>query len=161
MERRLNWIPDPAPTPPRNHGKEIHPPPAEPRKLPRKMRPRRKRKEHHHHLGASESAPGASQPPRCSMSASVKSIPSLPSFRSIHSLPAQQPITIQHGLISWTGLNLAGYTNRPAPASARIPQPDLVETTSPGLTSPSNAHIDLIETTSLGRPVGLLTKIGI
>ena len=27
--------------------------------------------------------------------------------------------------------------NRPAPASARIPQPDLVETTSPGLTSPS------------------------
>ena len=32
------------------------------------MRPRRKRKEHHHHLGV----PGTSQPPRCSMSASVK-----------------------------------------------------------------------------------------
>ena len=36
------------------------------------MRPRRKRKEHHHHLGASGSAPGTSQPPRSSMSASVK-----------------------------------------------------------------------------------------
>ena len=71
MERRLNWIPDPAPIPPRNHGKENHPTPAEPRKLPRKMRPRRKRKEHHH-LGASGSAPGTSQPPKCSMSASVK-----------------------------------------------------------------------------------------
>ena len=44
--------------------------------------------------------------------------------------------------------------NWPAPASARIPQPDLVETTSPGLTSPSTAHSDLIETASLGRPVG-------
>ena len=67
MERRFNWIPDLAPIPPRNHG-----PPAEPRRLPRKMRPRRKRKEHHHHLGASGSAPGTSQQPRCSMSASVK-----------------------------------------------------------------------------------------
>ena len=36
------------------------------------MRPRRKRNEHHHHLGASGSSPGTSQPPRCSMSASVK-----------------------------------------------------------------------------------------
>ena len=36
------------------------------------MRPRRKRKEHHHHPSASRSAPGTSQPPRCSMSASVK-----------------------------------------------------------------------------------------
>ena len=72
MERRLNWIPDPALTPPRNHGKENHTPPAEPSKLLRKMRPHRKRKEHHHHLGASGSTPGTSQPPRCSMSASVK-----------------------------------------------------------------------------------------
>ena len=72
MERRLNWIPDPAPTPPRNHGKENRPPSAEPRNLPRKMRPRRKRKEHHHHLGTSGSTPGTSQPPICSMSASVK-----------------------------------------------------------------------------------------
>ena len=72
LERRLNWVPDPAPTPPRDHSKENHPPTAEPRKLLRKMRPRRKRQEHHHHPGASGSAPGTSQPPRCSMSASVK-----------------------------------------------------------------------------------------
>ena len=72
MELHLNWIPDPAPIPPRNHGKENHPPPAKPRKLPRKMRSCRKRKEHHHHLGASGSTPGTSQPPRCSTSASVK-----------------------------------------------------------------------------------------
>ena len=66
MERQLNWIPDPTPIPPRNHGKENHPPPAEPRKLPQKMRPRRQRKEHHHHhhhLGVSGSAPGTSQHP--------------------------------------------------------------------------------------------------
>ena len=72
MERRLNWIPDPAPIPPRNNGKENHPPPAEPCKLPRKMRPHRKRKEHHHHLGTTGSVPGISLPPRCAMSASVK-----------------------------------------------------------------------------------------
>ena len=72
LERSLNWIPDPAPTPPRDHGKENHPLPAEPRKLPQKMRPHRKRKEHHHHIGTSGSALGTSQPPRCSMNASVK-----------------------------------------------------------------------------------------
>ena len=72
MERRLNWIPDPAPIPPRNNGKENHPPSAEHRKLPRKIRPRRKRMEHHHHLGATESAPGTSQPPRCTRSTPVK-----------------------------------------------------------------------------------------
>ena len=118
MERRLNWILDPAPTPPRNHAKENHPPPAEPRKLPRKMRPRRKRKEHHHHLGASGSVPGTSQSPRCSMSASVKH-PQPPQLPQHPKSPAQQPITIQHSLISWTWLNSAGYINRPAPASAR------------------------------------------
>ena len=88
MKRHLNWIPDPAPIPPRNHGKENHPPPAEPSKLPQKMRPRRKRKEYHHHhhyLGASGSAPGTSQPPRCSMSASVK-----------HPQPPQPPQLAQH-----------------------------------------------------------------
>ena len=80
LERRLNWVPDPAPTPPRDHGKENHPPAAEPRKLPRKIRPRRKRKEHHHHPGTSGSAPGTSQPPRCSMSTTVKHLqpPQLP-----------------------------------------------------------------------------------
>ena len=89
------------------------------------------------------------------------SIFSLSRARSIHSLPAQRPIIIQNGLISWTRLNLAGYINRPGPASARIPQPDLVETTFLGQLSPSLAHSDLIETTSLGRPVGLWTRIGI
>ena len=80
LERRLNWVPDPAPTPPRDHGKENHPPAAEPHKLPRKMRPQRKRKEHHQHPCASGSAPGTSQPPRCSMSALVKHLqpPQLP-----------------------------------------------------------------------------------
>ena len=77
LERRLSWVPDPAPIPPRDHGKENHPPAAEPRKLPRKMRPRRKRKEHHQHPGASGSTPGTSQPPRCPMSTRVKH-PQLP-----------------------------------------------------------------------------------
>ena len=72
LERHLNWVPEPAPTPPRDHGKENHPPAAEPRKLPRKMRRRRKRREHHHHPGASGSAPATTQSPRCTMSASVK-----------------------------------------------------------------------------------------
>ena len=72
MERSLNWIPDLAPIPPRNNGKENHSPSAEPRKLPRKIRPRRKRKEHHHHLGATGSVPGTSQPPRCARSTPVK-----------------------------------------------------------------------------------------
>ena len=72
LERRLNWVPDPAPTPPRDHGKENHTPTADLLKLPRKMRPCRKRQEHHHHPGASGSVPGTSQPPRFSMSASVK-----------------------------------------------------------------------------------------
>ena len=72
LERYLNWVPETAPTPPRDHGKENHPPAAEPRKLPRKIRLRRKRREHHHHPGTSGSAPGTSQSPRCAMSASVK-----------------------------------------------------------------------------------------
>ena len=77
LERRLNWVPDPALTPPRDHGKENHPPAAETRKLPRKMTPRRKRKEHHQLPGASGSAPGTSQPPRCSISTREKH-PQLP-----------------------------------------------------------------------------------
>ena len=43
-ERYLNWVPETAPTPPRDHDKENHPPAAEPRKLPRKMRPGRKKR---------------------------------------------------------------------------------------------------------------------
>ena len=72
LESHLNWIPDPAPIPPRNNGKENLPPSAEPRKLPRKIRPRRQRKEHHHHLGATGSTLGTSQPPRCARSTPVK-----------------------------------------------------------------------------------------
>ena len=153
LERYLNWVPETTPTPPRDHGKENLPPVEEPRKLPRKMRPRRK-KERASSLSRHIWKPAWNQPvtqPRdeCFSEAS----PAFPAS-SIHSLPAQQPIIIQHGLISWTRLNLAAYINRPVPASARNPLPDLVETTSPGLTSPSIAHSDLIETTSLGRPVG-------
>ena len=78
LESYLNWIPDSAPIPPRNDGKENFPPSAEPRKLPRRMKPRRQRKEHHHHLGATGSAPGTSQPPRCTRSTPVKHPQPLP-----------------------------------------------------------------------------------
>ena len=86
LERRLNWIPDPAPTPSRNHNKENHPPAAGPRKLPRKMRPRRKRREHHQQPGASGSAPGISQPPRSQRSTPVKH-PQLPQLLQPHQPP--------------------------------------------------------------------------
>ena len=66
LESYLNWIADPAPIPPRKDNQENLPPSAEPRKLPRKMRPRSQKKHHHHHhLGATRSAPGISQPSRC------------------------------------------------------------------------------------------------
>ena len=78
LERRLNWVPNLAPTPNRDPGKENHLPPAEPRKLPRKMKPRRKKREHHQRLpGATGSAPRSSQPPRGRMSTPVKH-PQLP-----------------------------------------------------------------------------------
>ena len=58
-ERHLNWIHEDHPPPSRDHGKENLPPPEEPRKLPRKMRPCRKpRKHHHHHLSQTGSQPG-------------------------------------------------------------------------------------------------------
>ena len=73
LESYLNWIGDLAPIPPRKDNQENLPPSAEPRKLPRKMRPRRQKKHHHHHhLGATGSAPGTSQPPRCARSTPVK-----------------------------------------------------------------------------------------
>ena len=80
LESHLNWIPDPAPIPPRNNGKENLPPSAESRKLPRKIRPCRQRKEHHHHLSITGSAPGTSQPPRCARSTPMK-----------HPQPLQRP----------------------------------------------------------------------
>ena len=82
LECLLNWVPDTAPTPPRDHGKENHPLPPEPRKLPRKMRPRIGKREHHHQRfrGATGSAPGTSPLPRGRMSTPVKhlQLPQLP-----------------------------------------------------------------------------------
>ena len=179
LERHLNWVPETAPTPPRDHSKENHPPAAEPRKLPRKMRPRRKGREHHHHPGTSGSTPETNQSPRCAMSASVK-----------HHQPPQPPQLLQHpqppcsaanhnsarsNLLDQAELDrlykpacfsLSKDPSYPIPyphplldlyhcISARNPLPDLAETTSPCLTSPSTDHSDLIEITPLGRTVRL------
>ena len=128
--------------------------PSEPRKLPRKMRPRRRKREHHQRLpGANESVPGTSQPPRGRMSTSVKH-PQLPQLPQHH----QPPRSTANENSSRANLpdqpDPGRLYSRPIPASARNPQPDLVETTSLGLLSPSTQS-NLIETTSLGRPVGL------
>ena len=74
LESYLNWIDDPAPIPLRQANQENLPPSTEPRKLPRKMRHLRQQKHHHHHhhLGATGSASGSSQPPRCTRSTPVK-----------------------------------------------------------------------------------------
>ena len=75
------------PTPPRDHSKENHPPPPEPRKLPRKMRPRRRKREHHQRLpGATGSTPGTSPPLRGRMSTPVRH-PQLPQLPQHHQLP--------------------------------------------------------------------------
>ena len=88
LKRRLNWVPDPAPTPPRDHGKENHPPPPEPRKLHRKMRPRRRKREHHQRLpGATGSTPGTSPSLREKMSTPVKH-PQLPQLPQHHQPPS-------------------------------------------------------------------------
>ena len=149
LERYLNWVPEMPPTPLGDHGKENHPPVEEPRKVPRKMRPRRKKREHHHRPDTSGSPPGTSQSPNRAMSASVK-----------HPQPPQLPQHPQHPHSAATHnsarpnlLDQAELSRLYKPASSRNPLPDLVETTSSGLTSPSIAHSDLIETTSLGRPV--------
>ena len=78
LESYLNWIEDPATIPPRKANQENLPPSTEPRKLPRKMRPRRQQKHHHHHhLGATGTAPRSSQPPRCTRCTPVKHLQSL------------------------------------------------------------------------------------
>ena len=106
LERRLNWVPNPAPTPTRDFGKENHPPSSEPRKLPRKMRPRRRKRKHHQRLpGATGSAPGTSQPPRGRMSTSVK-LPQHPqpprSAANENSSRANLPDQADHGqLYKW------------------------------------------------------------
>ena len=88
LERRLNWVPGTAPTPPRDHGKENHPLPPEPRKLPCKIRPRRGKREHHHKRlpGATGSVPGTSPPPKGRMSTPVKH-PQLPQLPQPHQPP--------------------------------------------------------------------------
>ena len=72
-ESRLNWIPDPASTPSRDHGKqtekeeeENRPPTSQPPKLPRKIRPQRRKREHHqqHLPGANGNSPGIDLRPR-------------------------------------------------------------------------------------------------
>ena len=73
LERRLNWVPDPALTPPRDCGKENHPPSSQPPKLPCKMRPQRRKRGHHQQLpGANGNAPGIDLRPSERMSTLVK-----------------------------------------------------------------------------------------
>ena len=90
MDRRLNWIPDPAPTPPRDHGKEDeenHPPTSQSPKLPQKIRPRRRKRGHHekHLPGMNGNAPGIDLRPRGVMWTPVK-----------HPQPSQLPQHLQH-----------------------------------------------------------------
>ena len=74
-KNHLNWIPDPAPSPSRDHGKkreeeeeeeENRPPASQSSKMPRKIRPRRKKRGHcqHHLPGPNENAPGIDLRPR-------------------------------------------------------------------------------------------------
>ena len=151
MERRLNWIPDLAPIPPRNNGRENHPSPAEHRKLPRKMRPRRKRKEHHHQLDTTGSAPGTSQPPRCSMSTPVKP-PQLPQR------PQPPRSAANHNSARPDLLDQAELGRLYKPSCPSISKDTTTRSRRDnfsGSNLSSTAHSDLIETTSLGRPVGL------
>ena len=72
-ERYLNWVHEVHPPPSRDHGKENPPPPEEPRKLPRKMRPCRKQRKHHQqHRIITRSQPGTSQSPSPIMSTPVE-----------------------------------------------------------------------------------------
>ena len=165
LDHRLNWVPDPAPTPPRDHGKqpgkedeENHPPTSQPPKLPRKIRPQRRKRGHHqqHLPGTNGNSPGIDLRPREMRRTPVK-----------HPQPPQhpqhlrqQPMRIRPGLISWTRLTMAGIISRPHQAGLRNQQNDLVETTSPGHLPPS-ALSGRVETTSLGRPIGQQTKNGL
>ena len=72
-ERYLNWVHETNPPPSRDHDKENLPPPEEPRKLLRKMRPcRRQRKHHQQHRIITGSQPGTSQSPSPAMRTPVK-----------------------------------------------------------------------------------------
>ena len=78
-ENRLNWIPDPAPATPRDHGieqspepeepkeeKENHPPASHPPRIPRKIRPRRRKptQQKHHLPATNDNLPGTDLRPR-------------------------------------------------------------------------------------------------
>ena len=90
-ERYINWVYDTTsppsrdhgkkdlPPPPRDHDKENLPPPEGPRKLPRKIRARRRQGRHHvHRSSQTGSQPGTSRSPR-----------------SVMSTPAKHPLTSQ------------------------------------------------------------------
>ena len=154
----LNWIPDPVPTPPRDHGKENHPTSSQPPKLPQKMRPRRRKRGHHqqHLPGANGNVPGTDLRPKERMRTSVK-YPQPPQHPQ-HPHPAANenlsrvnlPDQADHGRL-YKRAHQTGSGN---------PQNDLVETTSPGHLPPSTLS-GCIETTSLGRPIGQQTKISL
>ena len=155
-ENGLNWIPDPAPTHSRDHGKqaekeeeENRPPTFQPPKLPRKIRPRRRKREHRqqHLPSANRNSPGIDLRPREMRRTPVS-----------HSQPLQHP---QHprpaANENLSQVNLPdqadhGRLYKQAPPS-RVEEStnDLVETTSPGHLPPS-ALSGRVETTSLGRP---------
>ena len=112
------------------------------------MRPRRRQREHHHHqrLGITGSQPGTSQSPSPTMSTPVKHLQTFQ--RPQHPQPPCSATNHNSGRPNLLDqAELDAYINRPDPASARNPPLDLVETTSPGLTFPSLACSDLIETT--------------
>ena len=154
LESYLNWIADPAPIPPRKVTKENIPPSAEPRKLPRKIRPRRQKKHHHHHLGATGSAPGTSQPPRCARSTPVKH----PQHLACPQHPQPHSPAANHNSERPDLLDQAELVQLYKPAMPSISKDTTTRSRRDnfsGSNSPSLAHRDLIETTSLGRPVGL------
>ena len=166
-ERYLNWVYDTTPPsrdhgkqdhppPPRNHGKENLPPPEGPRKLPRKMRPRRRQGKHQFHRSSqTESQPGTSRLPRSAISAPVKHPRTFQ--RPQHPQPPGPAANHFSGRAHLQDHPESGRLYKPA-RSSMIPPLDLVETTSPGKTSHPQLYSDLIETTSLGHPLGLQTN---
>ena len=72
-ERYLNWVHDTAPPPSRDHGNENPSPTEETRKLPRKIRPRRRQEKHHGHSSSKTgSQSGTSRSPGSAMSTPAK-----------------------------------------------------------------------------------------
>ena len=153
-ERYLNWVPDIAPPPSRDHckdpptpsrdyDKENLPPHEEPRNFPRKIRPRRRQEKHH---VPSSSQPGPSRSPGSAMRAPVK-----------HPLTSQRPQHPQPPSPAANHNSSRAYLPDHH-ASSRIQPLDLVETPSPDLASPHQLFSDLVETPSLDRPLGSKQK---